>query len=105
MPSLSCPDTVLHPLVIFHATQSRSTDRVNMPSPFCLPWCSLNAYSPSTSPLSDPSHGLTVASKHLFSSLTRSAQPVGPMEFILCLRRKYPQFAQTSRYAVHAAGQ
>ncbi|GAB4823352.1 hypothetical protein N2152v2_010398 [Parachlorella kessleri] len=58
---------------------------------------SLNAYNPSTSPLSDPSHGLTVASKHLFSSLTRSAQPVGPMEFILCLRRKYPQFAQTSR--------
>ncbi|KAL4458951.1 hypothetical protein ABPG75_013816 [Micractinium tetrahymenae] len=47
--------------------------------------------------MADGSHTLTVATRNLFQSLTRSAQPVPPMEFILSLRRAYPQFAQTSR--------
>ncbi|KAI7837315.1 hypothetical protein COHA_008830 [Chlorella ohadii] len=46
---------------------------------------------------SDGNHSLTVATRNLFQSLTRSAQPVPPMEFILSLRKQYPQFAQTSR--------
>lgn len=45
----------------------------------------------------DANHTLTVATRNLFQSLTRSAQPVPPMEFILTLRKSYPQFAQTSR--------
>lgn len=64
----------------------------------CASSCSLAAYSlQAAHPASDDSHLLTAASKNLFSSLTRSAQPVGPMEFILCLRKKFPQFAQQGR--------
>lgn len=38
-----------------------------------------------------------MATRNLFQSLTRSVQPVPPMEFILSLRKTYPQFGQTSR--------
>jgi hypothetical protein len=40
-----------------------------------------------------------LATRNLFQNLTRSAAPVPPMEFILSLRRAYPQFGQTSRWA------
>jgi hypothetical protein len=46
---------------------------------------------------------LTAATRNLFASLARSAQPVPPMEFILSLRKTYPQFGQTSR-CVRAPG-
>jgi hypothetical protein len=47
----------------------------------------------------DGNHSLTMATRNLFQNLTRSAAPVPPMEFILSLRRAYPQFGQTSRWA------
>lgn len=47
----------------------------------------------------DGNHSLTMATRNLFQNLTRSAAPVPPMEFILSLRRAYPQFAQTNRWA------
>ncbi|KDD75798.1 ubiquitin carboxyl-terminal hydrolase [Helicosporidium sp. ATCC 50920] len=40
---------------------------------------------------------LAGATKHLFSRLTQSARPVPPMEFLLALRSRFPQFAQQSR--------
>ncbi|KAI3436202.1 hypothetical protein D9Q98_002256 [Chlorella vulgaris] len=49
----------------------------------------------------DGNHTLTVATRNLFADLTRSAQPVPPMEFILSLRRTYPQFGQTNREGYH----
>ncbi|PSC76595.1 ubiquitin carboxyl-terminal hydrolase 6 [Micractinium conductrix] len=57
---------------------------------------SLASYS-GASAMRDGNHTLTVATRNLFGSLTRSAQPVPPMEFILSLRKTYPQFGQTSR--------
>lgn len=57
---------------------------------------SLTNYN-SAAGMADSNHTLTVATRNLFQSLTRSAQPVPPMEFILSLRRAYPQFGQTSR--------
>lgn len=55
------------------------------------------APAPGLGGAADTNHTLTVATRNLFQSLTRSAQPVPPMEFILSLRRAYPQFGQTSR--------
>ena len=40
---------------------------------------------------------LTEAAKGLFSDLNRSAQPVHPLRFLLMLREKFPQFAETNR--------
>jgi hypothetical protein len=63
--------------------------------------CSLTSYGPSPGMGGmggvDGNHTLTVATRNLFADLTRSAQPVPPMEFILSLRRTYPQFGQTNR--------
>ncbi|EFN53318.1 hypothetical protein CHLNCDRAFT_25814 [Chlorella variabilis] len=55
------------------------------------------ASSPAIGGGADGNHTLTVATRNLFQSLTRSVQPVPPMEFILSLRKTYPQFGQTSR--------
>lgn len=68
-------------------------------SPLAAPFLrSLTNYN-SAAGMADSNHTLTVATRNLFQSLTRSAQPVPPMEFILSLRRAYPQFGQTSRRA------
>eukprot|EP00887_Chlorella_sp_A99_P004167 scaffold23.g4167.t1 len=61
-------------------------------------------------PGGDAAHSLTLAARNLFASLTRSAQPVLPLEFILrrvvarctfktgvSLRKAYPQFGQQNR--------
>lgn len=69
-----------------------------LPLPFPLLPYSLAAYNPvpASSP-NDASHQLAVASKNLFANMTRSAQPVGPLEFIMMLRRKFPQFGERNR--------
>ena len=44
---------------------------------------------------------LTAAARSLFSRMETSAQAVHPMQFLLCLRRMYPQFDQTNREGHH----
>ena len=62
-----------------------------------LLWCSLSSYPAGGAAVGDGNHGLTLATRNLFQRMERSAQPVPPMEFILSLRKVYPQFAQTNR--------
>ena len=45
----------------------------------------------------DPNSKLTEAAKGLFSDLTRSAQAVHPLRFLLMLRERFPQFGETNR--------
>ena len=45
----------------------------------------------------DPNAKLTEAAKGLFSDLTKSAQAVHPLRFLLMLRERFPQFAETNR--------
>lgn len=56
----------------------------------------LQSYTPTSGGL-DPNVKLTEAAKGLFSDLTRSAQAVHPLRFLLMLRERFPQFAETSR--------
>ena len=49
---------------------------------------------------SDQTSKLSVAANKLFSQMERSAIPVSPMEFVLSLRRAYPQFDQTTREGI-----
>ena len=60
-----------------------------------LPSSSLSAPSPPRAPPPPPPPPLLCP----FAAL----QPVPPMEFILSLRKQYPQFAQTSRCAAFRA--
>ena len=48
----------------------------------------------------DATTGIAVAAKNLFSRMERSAVPVSPWEFVLSLRRAFPQFDQTTRDGV-----
>lgn len=45
----------------------------------------------------DSNSKLTEAAKGLFSDLTRSAQAVHPLRFLLMLRERFPQFGETNR--------
>jgi ubiquitin carboxyl-terminal hydrolase 14 len=45
--------------------------------------------------------GLAAAARGLFADLAASPQPVPPLEFVLALRRAYPQFDQTGREGGH----
>ncbi|EPS62411.1 ubiquitin carboxyl-terminal hydrolase, partial [Genlisea aurea] len=40
------------------------------------------------------SHSLTIAARELFNELNKSVKPVAPVQFLMALRSKYPQFAQ-----------
>ncbi|CAH1422750.1 unnamed protein product [Lactuca virosa] len=44
--------------------------------------------------LDQSSHLLTVATRDLFSELDKNVKPVAPMQFLVVLREKYPQFGQ-----------
>lgn len=59
------------------------------------------AAAPPTGGLQEPHKALAAASSTLFRKLESSAQPVPPMEFILSLRRAYPQFDQRTREGFH----
>lgn len=48
-----------------------------------------------------PSAAIASATRNLFAKLERSGQAVAPMEFLLSLRRAYPQFDQRTREGVH----
>lgn len=60
-----------------------------------------NAVKTFTKHGSDGDHVLTNAAGVLFQNMDRSAQPVSPMEFVLTLRGRFPQFDQRSREGFH----
>ena len=97
---------VLSHALAIKTTTARGSTSEPLPALLALPYippCSLTNYA--SAPAlggsvggADGNHSLTLATRNLFQNLTRSAAPVPPMEFILSLRRAYPQFAQTSRW-------
>lgn len=54
----------------------------------------LISYSDKRSDLDQSSHDLTVATRKLFTELDHSVNPVYPSQFLMLLRKKYPQFSQ-----------
>lgn len=54
----------------------------------------LISYSEKRSDLDQSSHDLTVATRKLFTELDHSVNPVYPSQFLMLLRKKYPQFSQ-----------
>ena len=52
---------------------------------------------------SDPSQGAALASaaRNLFSRMEKAGQAVPPTQFLICLRRMFPQFDQTNREGAH----
>ena len=58
---------------------------------------SLGSYGASGALPGDAAHGLAVSARSLFARMARSAAPVPPLEFVLALRRQYPQFGQQGR--------
>eukprot|EP00271_Cylindrocystis_brebissonii_P010536 TRINITY_DN2673_c0_g1_i1.p1 TRINITY_DN2673_c0_g1~~TRINITY_DN2673_c0_g1_i1.p1 ORF type:complete len:535 (-),score=142.19 TRINITY_DN2673_c0_g1_i1:261-1865(-) len=58
----------------------------------------LTSYSASEGVNVDASHRLTLATKDLFQELDKSTRPVPPHRFLMLLREKFPQFAQTGEH-------